>query len=295
MFILSLLICLIMTSCDEKPQNEEKAADVVYPVNLETIILQYPDSCIKNIFKMSATFHLSVISYVINSQEELDSHLLDCEAKCPSIDFAQSTLVLVLTKTNFDVDYQLVQPEENKYRLDITYELPYGNTVPSLFLYYGRNWHATIIVAPKMDEKPELNLLFKKTDGGGYEEGYPKDIATVDFSIHRECYSVAYIFDIVPHVSLLCINSQEELDKIWYSECEEERPSIDFDKYTLLILFSYQLDYAAYQLLQTAEDKYRIDIAYGVNSLDKKSVPIAVLAPKMQEKPEVNIFELLIY
>jgi hypothetical protein len=84
MFIISLLTCLFLGSCDEKLVNTKTSADVadvadvVYPANIETSDLQYPDSCIKYPYLQPGTY-LPVVAYIINSQEELDLHLLGCE------------------------------------------------------------------------------------------------------------------------------------------------------------------------------------------------------------------------
>lgn len=266
-----------------------------YPKNIKTTALQYPDSCIKYP-DLQAGAYLPVVSYILNSQEELDLHLLGCEEKCPSVDFDKQTLVLVFTKTEFDLAYQLVQTGEDKYRMDIRFELPFGMTVPSKELWYGWSRHATMILVPKMQKNPEFNLIFEKTEGGGYKEGYPKNIETTDFHISQDCLNITYFWDLSSRLYFYFRNSQESIDKLWVSGCGEEFPSIDFDKYTVLIMATYGCySSAAYQLVQTDENKYRMDVIFGANSLNKKLFPITVLVPKIQEKPEVNFIVLSNY
>ena len=262
-----------------------------YPKNIKTVALQYSSTCILYSNKYPSyivTSHLPVVSYIINSRKELDSHFSSaCTGdQFPSVDFDKHTLIFVFTKTDFNVGYQLVQTAEKKYQMDVEFELPYNMPIPSLSLWYGFSERATLLLAPKMQEKPEFNIRFKKTDGGGCGEGFPKNIETDDFQIDKKCLSIITPFDGMTRLYCFFINSQENLNAR-LSNCEEEPPSIDFDKYTLLLIYGFSD--GTYQLVQTSKTTYRMDILFGYNSPPyKKQFPIAVLAPKMQEGPEVN-------
>ena len=266
-----------------------------YPKNIKITALHYFD-CI-NFPSLSPPLGvcIPVVSHIINSRAELDLLTRSCfEDMYPSVDFDKHTLILVFAKTDFSIAYQLVQTAENTYRMDIEFELPYH--IPDLTkneLFYGYYWRATVILAPKIQEKPEFKFMFKKTEGGGYGNGFPKSVETVDFQIDRKCLDIdppdVFRSELYFHLR----NSHESMGERWLSEgCKEEYPSIDFDRYSLLIVNPFGNRCGTCQLLQVSDDSYRVDIIIDLQG--EKPLPTAILAPKIENvKANVIVYQIL--
>jgi hypothetical protein len=120
---------------------------------------------------------------------------------------------------------------------------------------------------------------------------YPIEITGIDFSLPESCGWVYYFpMDAISREVFFVVNSPEELKKYPVS-CDKEITGINFDHYSMIIVFSTYMGQgnASYHLLQTDEKHYRMEVDMPVPPVSFGE--IVVLVPKL---PQDAILELYV-